>query len=70
MSRSVPIDFAAIAKESGLERGKLCHSPAFGWGVQNSHGDEGPHFGCVTPPPLEGEEKTVHIDCNCWVFES
>lgn len=68
LTRRVPIDFPSIAAESGLSRGKLCCSPAFGWGVQNTYGIDGPSFGCVTPPAMQSGETTVAIDGNDWCF--
>lgn len=66
--RRLPIDFRRVAEECGLVRGKLCHSPHFGWGVQNSYGDPGPDFGCITPPALAPGETELRIDCSEWWF--
>lgn len=66
--RRIRIDFKAVSKESGLKRGKLCRSPVFGWGVQNTSGDEGPDFGCITPPPFEEDENFIEIDGKDWVL--
>jgi hypothetical protein len=65
--RRTPIDFADIAKQTGLRRGKLCNT-AFGWGVQNVHGDDGPNIALIDPPPLEGEETELRIENNHWCF--
>ena len=54
--RRTLVDYAAIAEETGLRRGKLCRSPIFGWVVQS---DEVAHVACVKtslPPVEEGEE--------------
>lgn len=66
--RRLHIDFRRVAEESGLVRGKLCRSPHFGWGVQNSYGDPGPDFGCITPPAFEPGETELRIDCSEWWF--
>lgn len=66
--RRQEIDFRRVAAESGLTRGKLAHSPHFGWGVQNSYGDPGPDFGCITPPAFEPGETELRIDCSQWHF--
>lgn len=69
-TRRIPIDFKAVADESGLTRGKLCHHKIFGWGVQNTYGDkDAPDFGCVTPPEAQAEE-VLEIDGNDWLFSS
>lgn len=67
-TRRIPIDFKAIAEESGLTRGKLCKT-VFGWGVQNIYGDDGPTIVCVAPPPALPNETLV-IDGNDWLFTS
>jgi len=64
--RQKPIDFADIKQQTGLRRGKLCKT-AFGWGVQNVHGD-GPNIALINPPPLEGEEIELRIEDNHWCF--
>lgn len=66
--RRVPIDFKAVVKESGLRRGRLCHSPIFGWGVQNTHGDETIDFGCVTAPVMQPGECRITIEKREWCF--
>jgi hypothetical protein len=65
--RRTPIDFAHIAEQTGLRRGKLCKT-TFGWGVQNVHGDDGPNIALIDPPPLEGEETELRIENNHWCF--
>lgn len=43
----LPIDYAAIAKQTGVIKGKICRSMAFGWGVYDmSNGG----FVCIKPP--------------------
>ncbi|KKL57011.1 hypothetical protein LCGC14_2239690 [marine sediment metagenome] len=55
-------DYAAIAEETRVRRGKLCHSPIFGWVVQS---DEVAHVACVEtslPPVEDGEELRLSTD--------
>lgn len=66
--RRIPIDFRRVAEESGLTRGTVCHSPNFGWGVQNTQGIDGPSFGCITPPEMQQGETTLLIRANHWCF--
>ena len=66
--RRVPIDFCAIAAESGCTRGTLCRSTAFGWGVKNGNGPA--DFCAITPPPMQPGETQIRISANelNWVF--
>jgi hypothetical protein len=59
----IPIDWRAITRESGCTRGTLCHSPAFGWGVQNGNGDA--HFCCITAPEVE-PGQTLKVEEGMW----
>jgi len=62
-----PIDFQAIAKESGMTRGKLVRSPRWGWGVQNTQGVElYVDFGCITPPETEEGQLLKIEDERYW----
>lgn len=65
--RRVPIDFADIARQSGLRRGRLCKTP-FGWAVQNTHGEDGPNLAVINPPAMMPGEKSVWIRDNHWEF--
>lgn len=67
-TRRVPIDFESVAKESGLTRGKLCHSPHFGWCVQNMQGADGPDIGAVTPPAMQPSETRIAVEDGHWCF--
>lgn len=64
----MPIDWQSVAAESGLRKGKLCVSTAFGWGVQNSHGIDGPSFGAVTPPALVKGKIKLRFEEGRWAF--
>lgn len=66
--RREPIDFRRVAEESGLSKGKIVHSPHFGWGVQNTHGIDGPSFGCITPPALQPGETWISLASPHWCF--
>ncbi|MDH4317199.1 MAG: hypothetical protein OEV64_02310 [Desulfobulbaceae bacterium] len=63
--RRIPIDLEKVAEESGLRSGKLCFSPLFGWGVQNTKSIDGPSFGCITPPKIE-DGQLLRIENNHW----
>ena len=69
--RCLPIDFAAIAEETGLRRGKLCKT-AFGWGVQNTYGEPGADVALITPPAMRENESELRIvegdGCSYWCF--
>ncbi len=54
--RRLPVDFKAIAEETGMRRGKLGRSPLFGWVVRS---DEVAHMACVKTslPPVAGGEE-------------
>jgi hypothetical protein len=55
--RKIPIDWGAIAEESGCTQGTLCKT-AFGWGIRN--GDGPADFCCITPPEVgPGEELRI-----------
>lgn len=67
--RKVPIDFAAVAMESGLTSGKIGRSVAFDcWGVFNENGIPGPDFAQITPPPLQDGETEIRICGRWWTF--
>ena len=65
--RRIPIDFEKVAEESGLTKGKICHTP-LGWGVQNTHGIPGPNLALIEPPPMEEGEDIITIDDHFWYF--
>ena len=67
--RCVPIDYVAIAKESGMSKGKIFYSKAFGWVVGNTSGNpDWPDMACITPPTLQPGEKLLQVKDNLWVF--
>lgn len=43
----LPIDYAAIARKTGVSRGKICRSTVFGWGVYDMAKGG---FVCIKPP--------------------
>jgi len=65
--RYEPIDFADIAQQSGLRRGKLCKT-SFGWGVQNTHGDHGAGVALIVPPAMQAGETELRIEDGQWCF--
>ena len=66
MVRRIPVDFQAIATETGMTRGKLCRSTWAGWVVQNTTGNPAwPDMATVTPPATE-EGETLTIEENHW----
>ena len=67
-ARRIPIDFHAIAEETGLRRGKLGRSPIFGWGVQNVHGEPGENFVRIEPPEMHDGETRLWIEDDHWCF--
>ena len=64
--RRFPIDFQAIAIETGLRRGKLGYSSTFhAWGIMNIYGVDGPNFAAITAPEtLPGE--VLRIENRHW----
>lgn len=52
----IPIDFKDLAQKTGLRSGKLCKSSAFGWGVRNTNGQDGPDFAEYLPPADIGDK--------------
>ena len=65
ITRRVPIDFAAVAKEAGMRKGKLVHSRLFGWGV---YAMSGPQFRCASAPPMLPGETELRIVGKDWCF--
>ena len=65
--RRIPMDFRAIAKESGISKGKVVFGDWLGWGVQNDD-HNGIDFGCITPPSMQDGEDFLKIVNNEWCF--
>lgn len=65
-TRTIPIDFRAIAEETGIKRGTLVKHPALGWTVRND--GDALDIAVINPPPLEGKETTRTVEDGCWVF--
>ena len=65
--RTVPIDFKAIADETGIRRGKVCKSDWLGWCVQSSERD-GVDMAAIVPPPMEPGETSLIIEGRNWIF--
>ena len=61
--RRFPIDWSAVARESGCTRGTLCCHPSLGWGVMDGNGDA--HFCCITPPEVE-EGELLRVEGIEW----
>lgn len=64
VKRRIPIDWNAIAQESGIRRGTLCNSPAWGWCVQNRD-CAGPDIGVITPPETSDSE-ILRVSGDYW----
>ena len=62
--RSFPIDFRAIALETGCTKGTIGHNSMFGWHVQNGNG---PADFCSFTPPETAKGETLRIEGNQWV---
>ncbi len=68
-----PIDFKAIATETGVRKGRIVDSANFGW-VVIGHPDI--DMICINPPLKKGDIingkniKNVKIVNNHWVYES
>lgn len=60
---AIPIDFHAIAKDSGLRKGKIFHSPRHGWVVGNMVD----FMACINPPKYKGK-MPIRIENNCWIY--
>lgn len=62
--RRIPIDWRAIARETGCTTGTLCKT-AFGWGIRN--GDNGINLNlCTAPETADGE--TLRIEEGMWAI--
>jgi len=68
--RRIPIDFAAVAAESGMTAGALGFSPALGcWVVQNvTRNAEWPDVVMITAPAMEAGETRLEIHDDHWCF--
>jgi hypothetical protein len=65
--RRFPIDFRAIAKETGCTRGTIGYNDTLGWHVQNGNGPA--DFAKITAPALEPGEKLRIEDGKWCVYE-
>ena len=69
MTRRIPVDFIALANESGMTRGQLCHSAHSGWVVANTTGNpDWPDMATVTPPAMEAGETRLTVEDRHWCF--
>ena len=69
ISRRVPIDFSAIAKETGIRNGTVANHSAFGWVVRdNSRPPTSVRLVCIDPPAMNPDETSVTIQDNQWCF--
>lgn len=65
---SFPVDFHAIAQETGMSRGKLCHT-SLGWVVQNTSGNpDWPDVACVTEPMMPEGATLLTVENDHWCF--
>ncbi len=70
--KTVPINYSKILKETGVRKGKIVDSTAWGWGMQ---GVGGVDFVSLTAPyevgdkTSEGVVKSVKIKDKGWVIE-
>jgi hypothetical protein len=65
LARRMPIDWLAIAEESGCTKGTLCKHSIFGWGIKNGNGDA--DFCCVTAPEIE-LGQLLRVEGNEWLM--
>lgn len=65
--RRFPIDFRAIAAETGCTKGTIGHNSMFGWHVQNGNG---PADFCTFTPPDIAEGETLRIEGREWAVYS
>lgn len=63
--RRIPIDWQAIAEESGLRRGTLCRNDMWGWHVQGHGVSSVPDVGIITPPEIAHGES-LRVSGNFW----
>ncbi len=63
--RRFPIDFRAIAAETGCTQGTIVHNAMFGWHVQNGNG---PADFCVFTPPEITDGETLRIENREWAI--
>ena len=62
--RRFPINFRAIAEETGCTKGTIGHNSIFGWHVQNGNG---PADFCTFTPPETTEGETLRIEGREWL---
>ena len=60
--RRIPVDFRSIAAETGIRRGKVCHSAWFGWCVQCR--DDAVMASITTP--LTQPDETLVVESGHW----
>lgn len=65
--RRFPIDFRAIAAETGCTKGTIGHNSMFGWHVQNGNGLA--DF-CAFIPPEIASDETLRIEGREWAVYS
>ena len=68
--RLVPIDFMDIYRQTGMKRGKIGFSPAFGWCAYRHSPEDGiADCAMFTPPPMEpGETELRIVNGTHWEF--
>ena len=67
--RLVPIDFKEIHRQTGVKRGTIGFSPAWGWCAYRETEDDGPaDCAMFTPPPMEPGETELKIEGTNWAF--
>ena len=65
--RRFPIDWKAVAEESGCTKGTLAHNKMFGWHVRNGNG---PADICTITPPPVADGETLKIEGSDWCVYS
>ena len=61
--RRFPIDFPAIAAETGCTKGTIGHNAMFGWHVRNGNG---PADFCAFTPPAVADGETLRVEGSEW----
>lgn len=66
--RRIPIDFKALAHETGIKRGKICKSSWLGWCVESDDGTN--TMASITPPAMLDGEIDITIQNRQWCYHA
>lgn len=67
--RRVPIDFAAVSKDTGIVNGTIGHG-ALGWVVRDNDCKSHYSVSLIDPPAMLPGETRISISDNHWCFHN